>query len=154
MKELYNDVQEYLIDAEYSTDIDKDVKKKVTDFFRSLGWKVYNTKQLCSFDLLIIKGDKQYLIELKERRCSHTKYTDNTCEAHKLDALQGLAPLSQCFLISVYQDNTLRISRFDWESHIEERYASKQTDFPDKRLQKKQLLCFDKYTDIKYDKYI
>lgn len=150
MKELYNDVQQYLIDAEYSTDIDKEVKRKAADFFRSLGWTVYNTKQHCSFDLLISKGDKQYLIELKERRCSHTKYNDNTCEARKLYALQNLAPLRQCFLISIYQDNTLRISRFDWESHIEERYASKQTDFPDKRMQKKQMLCFDKYRDILY----
>jgi hypothetical protein len=149
MKPLYNDLQQYLIDAEYTTDRDCEVKKQVSGFFRNAGWTVYNTTQFCHFDLLIVKGNQEYLIEVKKRYCDSTLYADNTCEVAKKEELEKLAPLNQSILVSVYLDNVLRMSRFDWASHTAEKRANKQTYFSDKRKVNKNLILFDKYIDYK-----
>lgn len=144
-------LREWITDEIVSTDTNDGISKNViADWLRARGYNVRFTKRSAPFDLYAVSptGD-EYLIELKAHPYTpSTKYPDNTCEYKKYQTLTSIADPDQIILISLWNDNKLKVSYFNYEHEVKTMRWNKTSTFANRELIDKQVLMFTEYKII------
>lgn len=136
---------------------DKASLQTVANFLISKGYEVENlndSNTMSETDLICSKDGHKYGIEVKERMFDSSKTKDTMCEFHKVMANRKLVDngtVERAFLISLYTDNTMRISDIYKSFDTFKCKGEKTTYFENKNIVEKWFCCFKTYNEYKLE---
>lgn len=147
---LLKDPKRELTDEIFSTSLPDSARvseDRAAEYYRSLGYNVRFTHQLCYFDLYVTRSDGSvFLVEVKNHpRYKSTTFPDNTCEYIKYKEITRYTTPDKIVLFNIYSDNKAKISYFseDFELTTENWVHTKH--FADKRKRDKLVMKFYNY---------